>query len=164
VNDDFVLNVDFAPTFIEYGGGEAPGDVQGRSFQPLLRGETPADWRTSFYYQIYHANSSIDRRLPHYGIRTRQYRLAQWYREIDDWELYDLRDDPAEMRNVYRDPAYAEVVATLTDELRLMRTELGIDATMEQEIADRTMTGYWSNEVNEYRDRKMNEWRAAAEE
>lgn len=164
VNDDFVLNVDFAPTFIDYAEGELPDDVQGSSIQPLLQGETPADWRTSFYYQIYHANRGIDRQLPHYGIRTRQHKLAHWYREIDDWELYDLENDPGEMQNVYRDPAYAEVAIDLTDQVQTLRTELGIDSAMEQEFADRTMSGYWSKEVYEYRQRKTDEWRAAAQE
>ena len=73
-----------------------------------MEGSPPDDWRDSIYYQIYHANEGIQRRLPHYGIRTARYKLAYWYREIEDWELYDLEEDPQEMRNVFRDPAYAE--------------------------------------------------------
>ncbi len=162
VNEDFVLNIDFAPTFLDYGGAAIPGDMQGRSFRPLLRGQTPGDWRKSFYYQIYHANRGNGRRLPHYGIRTQDYKLAYWYREIHDWELYDVKRDPDEMRNVYRDPAYAEVIPPLQAELARLRVELGINEEMEQRFAIWTMAGRWQAEVSEYREKKMAEWRRNA--
>ena len=50
----FVVNIDLAPTFLDLAGLPIPESMQGRSLAPLLRGETPADWRTSVYYRYYH--------------------------------------------------------------------------------------------------------------
>ena len=162
VNDDFVLNIDFAPTFLDYAGIAIPSDVQGRSIRPLLDNRVPGDWRTSIYYQIYHANKGFDRRLPHYGIRTRRYKLAYWYREIHDWELYDLEKDPNELKNVYNDPFYTDVVTSLKTELKKLRDELGITDELDQEFAEKTMSNFWAKERNEYRTRKMEEWKRNA--
>ena len=45
VNKDIVLNIDFAPMFLDYAGQPTPKEMQGRSFRPLLEGHTPKDWR-----------------------------------------------------------------------------------------------------------------------
>jgi len=57
----------------------------------------------------------------HYGVRTQRYKLIHFYNDIDEWELYDLQNDPDEMRNVYHDPAYADTVKELTAELKRLR-------------------------------------------
>jgi arylsulfatase A-like enzyme len=49
----------------------------------------------------------------HYGVRTERYKLIHFYYDVDEWELYDLETDQSEMNNVYGDPAYSEVQATL---------------------------------------------------
>ncbi len=46
VSEDFALNVDFAPTFLDYAGIEIPGDMDGASLRPILNGNTPDNWRT----------------------------------------------------------------------------------------------------------------------
>jgi len=121
VNNDLVQNLDFAPTFLEFAGLDAPPDMQGRSLRRLLRGKTPDDWRTSIYYHYYEypAVHSVKR---HYGVRTKQYKLIHFYNDIDEWELYDLEKDPHELKNVYGDPAYADIVKELTAELKRLRT------------------------------------------
>ncbi len=159
VNKDFVLNIDFAPTFLDYAGIECPSIMQGASFRQLLEGKTPANWRDSFYYQMYHANKTIDRRLPHYGIRLQNYKLAHWYREINDWELYDLESDPNELLNVYNDPAYAAVIPSLKDELARLRKSIGITEEMDHDFADKSMNNFWMDEVKAYRKQKMDEWK-----
>jgi arylsulfatase A-like enzyme len=120
VNRDIVMNLDFAETFLDYAGARVPDDMQGVSIRPLLQGRTPADWRKSMYYHYYEypAVHSVKR---HYGVRTQRYKLIHFYNDIDEWELYDLRSDPDEMRNVYNDPAYAETVKELTAELKRLR-------------------------------------------
>ncbi len=120
VNDDMVLNLDFAETFLDYAGVAVPGDMQGRSLRPVLEGRTPSDWRTSTYYHYYEypAVHSVKR---HYGIRTRRYKLIHFYHDIDEWELYDLQTDPQELRSVYDDPKYADVVAELKGQLKQLR-------------------------------------------
>jgi arylsulfatase A-like enzyme len=122
VNGDLVLNLDFGETFLDYAGVPAPADMQGRSLRPLLQGKTPADWRTSVYYHYYEfpAEHSVKR---HYGVRTRRYKLIHFYNDIDEWELYDLQSDPDELKNVYGDAPYANIVQELKAELKRLRTQ-----------------------------------------
>jgi arylsulfatase A-like enzyme len=122
VNEDIVLNLDFGPTFLDFAGVPRPGDMQGQSIRRVLRGKTPRNWRTSMYYHYYEypAVHSVKR---HYGVRTQRYKLIHFYNDIDEWELYDLRKDPREMKNVYDDPAYTDVVKKLKAELRRLRTK-----------------------------------------
>ena len=57
----------------------------------------------------------------HYGVRTKRYKLIHFYNDIDEWELYDLKKDPKEMKNVFGNPAYAEIVKELKVELKALR-------------------------------------------
>ena len=127
VNDKIILNNDFAPLFLDYAGLPVPDDMQGCSFRPLLRGEEPSDWRTSFYYRYFMHLAHHDV-YAHYGMRTERHKLIYYY-EPDpgpqEWELFDLDQDPQEMHSVYDDPAYADVVRDLKDELRRLREEVG---------------------------------------
>ena len=120
INNDIVLNLDFAPTFLDFAGVPRPADMQGRSMRNVLRGRTPRDWRTSMYYHYYEypAVHSVKR---HYGVRTKRYKLIHFYYDIDEWELYDLEKDPNELNNVYGNPAYADVVRELKAELKQLR-------------------------------------------
>jgi arylsulfatase A-like enzyme len=122
VNRDMVMNLDFAETFLDYAGARVPDDMQGQSLRPIWQGQTPGDWRKSIYYHYYEypAVHSVKR---HYGIRTERYKLIHFYFDIDEWELYDLKNDPDEMHNVYNDPAYADTVKQLTAELKQLRAK-----------------------------------------
>jgi arylsulfatase A-like enzyme len=108
VNNDMVSNVDFAETFLEMAGVKVPADMQGQSLVPVLKGNTPANWRKEHYYHYYEypAVHSVKR---HYGISTERYKLIHFYYDIDEWELFDLQSDPNEMKNVYNDPTYMAV-------------------------------------------------------
>ncbi|MBQ7877766.1 MAG: sulfatase [Bacteroidales bacterium] len=103
------MNVDFGPTFLDLAGIEVPSEMQGRSFRKVLekKGRIPAGWREAAYYHYYEypAEHSVKR---HYGIRTSDCKLIHFYNDIDQWEMYDMKADPQEMRNVYDDPAYAD--------------------------------------------------------
>jgi len=120
VSDDIVLNLDFAATFLDYAGVPVPDDIQGESMRAVLRGKAPKNWRTSMYYHYYEypAVHSVKR---HYGVRTQRYKLIHFYNDIDEWELYDLKKDPREMKSVYNDPAYANIVTELKVELKRLR-------------------------------------------
>jgi arylsulfatase A-like enzyme len=122
VNEAMILNVDFAPTFLQYAGLKSPSEVQGRSLVPVLEGRTPRDWRSSMYYRYYHYPA--DHRVqPHYGVRTDRYKLI-YFNRINQWELFDLQKDPHELRNVYNDDAYATTKKKLTDELYRLKESL----------------------------------------
>jgi len=118
-NRDLVQNLDFAETFLDIAGAPIPGDMQGKSLVPLLKGQTPDDWRKSIYYQYYEFPGWHDVRR-HYGVRTDRYKLIHYY-NIGEWELFDLAKDPDELKSVYDDPGYAEVVAELKAELARLR-------------------------------------------
>ena len=87
-SDAIALNVDFAPTFLDVAGLPVPSDMQGRSLLPVLRGRTPADWRSSMYYRYYHDPGHHNTRA-HYGVRTRTHKLIYYWKK-DQWELFDL--------------------------------------------------------------------------
>jgi arylsulfatase A-like enzyme len=101
----FVANIDLAPTFLDLAGVDIPESMQGRSLVPLLRGEAPADWRTSVYYRYYHDPGHHDTRA-HYGVRTATHKLIHYWTK-DAWEMYDLAADPHETHNLLFDPAEA---------------------------------------------------------
>ncbi|MCD9023727.1 sulfatase family protein [Cohnella silvisoli] len=148
VDASMVLNVDFAPTFLDCAGLPVPADMQGRSFRPMFGGETPPDWRTSMYYRYWMHLAHFHIKA-HYGIRTDRYKLVYYYAEalgvegaIDEtkpmeWELFDLVRDPRELNNVYGDPAYDSIVTELKLELARIRLEVGDDSCPWQENPDR---------------------------
>ncbi|MBL7187902.1 MAG: sulfatase [Phycisphaerae bacterium] len=119
-SEKIVLNLDFAPTFLDIAGVEAPADMQGESIRGILQGKTPGNWRKSMYYHYYEypGAHSVKR---HYGVRTGRYKLIRFYQDIDEWELYDLAKDPREMKNVYGDASYADIVQELKAELKQLR-------------------------------------------
>lgn len=123
-NRDLVQNLDFAQTFLDIAGVAQPKDMQGRSIVPLLKGETPKDWRKSIYYHYweYPGPHAVQR---HYGVRTDQHKLIHYY-QAAEWELFDLKADPGERKNVYADKNYAGVVKELKAELERLRDECGV--------------------------------------
>jgi arylsulfatase A-like enzyme len=125
-NSDIVSNLDFAETFLDIAGVEVPSDMQGRSLKPVLAGNTPADWRKSFYYQYYEFPGPHSVRK-HYGVTDGRYKLIRFYEpEIDEWEFYDLKNDPHELRSVHGEPSYADVQKRLEAELARLRKELKV--------------------------------------
>ena len=125
-SEAMVQNLDYAETFLDMAGAPIPGDMQGRSLVPLLRGEEPEDWRNEIYYHYYEF-PSIHRVARHYGIRGERYKLIRYY-QFDEWELFDLLEDPDERVNVYDDPAYARVRARMEERLEALRVAYGDDS------------------------------------
>jgi arylsulfatase A-like enzyme len=119
--DAMGLNVDFAPTFLDAAGLPPSPDMQGRSLVPVLRGQTPRDWRSSMYYRYYHDPGHHNTRA-HYGVRTKTHKLIYVWKK-DQWELYDLVKDPKEMHNLYGQPAQATLTARLKTELARLKKE-----------------------------------------
>ena len=136
---EIINNVDFAATWLDLAGIEAPARFQGRSFRPLLQGLTPDAWPQSVYYR-YWMHLAHHYVAAHYGVRTQRYKLIYYYgdgmgqpgaldeRKAPEWELFDLEKDPRELHSVYRDPEYADVVAELRTELRRLQNEIGDQA------------------------------------
>ena len=133
VSQDIVSNLDYAETFLEAAGVPVPAEMQGRSLRPILAGQRPADWRTSFYYQYFEWPTPHHVR-PHYGVITDRYKLVHFFGTADDyWELYDREKDPYELRDVLGDPAYAKTKGELEKELTRLRQELKVPETIPPE-------------------------------
>jgi len=122
--DEMVQNLDFAQTLLDAAGIAAPDDMQGESLVPLLKGETEKWERDAVYYH-YYEYPAVHMVKRHYGIVTREYKLAHFYYDIDEWELYDRMKDPMELKNVYNDPAYSGLVDSLKTELAALRVKYG---------------------------------------
>jgi len=152
-NHDMITNADFAPTILELAGvKQTPDYMQGRSFVENLQSKTPSDWPDAVYYR-YWMHMAHHYNPAHFGIRTDRYKLiffygthfntdpnaeenqiaaGQKYYDVENvtspgWELYDLKQDPCEMSNLYNDPGYQEVVTELKNKLRKLREKVAED-------------------------------------
>ncbi len=123
-NKDLVQNIDFAETFLDLADAPIPDDMQGKSLVPLLKGKRPDDWRKSLYYHYYEYPGGHSVRL-HEGVAGERYKLIKFYGKNvpdgEEFELYDLKNDPNEMNNQYGNPELATKVVDLKKELERLR-------------------------------------------
>ena len=93
--------------------------MQGKSLVPPLKGETPKDWRKSFYYHYYEfpGAHSVAR---HYGVTNGRHKLIYYY-QLGEWELFDLQHDPNELKNEYDNPTFDNIVESMKKELNRLR-------------------------------------------
>jgi arylsulfatase A-like enzyme len=131
----FIMADDHAANAVSaYGGrlNKTPGILRS-----LLVDRAATAWRTAKYYRYWMHLDPIDQVWAHYGVRTDRYKLVHYYADVcgqpgatDDprppeWELSDLAADPFELRSVYHEPGYADVVADLTARLYRLQAEVG---------------------------------------
>ena len=121
--DPFALSVDLAPTLLELAGADVPKALHGRSLLPLLDGEKP-DWRKSFL--IEHFSDNVFPRVRQMGYRAA--RTERWkyisYTELEGVdELYDLQNDPYEMKNMVKEPKAREALEGMKAELERLLKE-----------------------------------------
>ena len=119
---EMVQNLDFAQTFLDAANITPPVDMQGQSMLPLLLGKEK-EWTRDAVYYHYYEYPAVHMVKRHYGIVTEKYKLAHFYYDVDEWELYDRLADPSEMNNVYGDPAYQKIVAELKINLADLRSQ-----------------------------------------
>jgi N-acetylglucosamine-6-sulfatase len=156
--DALINNTDFAPTLIELAGGKTPEYMQGKSFKALLEtGKEPEDWRDATYYRYWMHMAHAHANPAHFGVRTKDYKLIFFYgcdyiKRFEDstwpdnkslpfttkrpleywtppaWELYDLKNDPNEMNNLFGQDTYAEITEKLKLRLSELQTEYQDDS------------------------------------
>ena len=137
--DALTQNLDFAPTFLDFAGANIPQDMQGKSLKPLLTSSLREEkFRNAVYYHYYDfpAFHMVKR---HYGVRTDRYKLIHFYDDIDEWELYDLKEDPKEVNNLYNNPEYASIQEELHKELKRLQekyevTEKEFETTPKEKV------------------------------
>ena len=125
-----IQNLDFAPTFLDYVGAPIPEDIQGESFRNIVNQKTE-NGRDAIYY-TYYEYPSVHMVKRHYGIRTERYKLMHFYYDIDEWELYDLEEDPTEMNNLYGQKEYEEVQKKMHLRLSELREKYGDSDALDQ--------------------------------
>ena len=124
VLDEFALNVDYAPTILDYMGIAIPKEVDGRSLRPLLENQ-PVQWREDFLYE-YYAYPDWHYVKPNKGVRNSRWKYIEYYDfPRHEYELYDMQNDPNEVTNLVDDPAHKEIVEQLRRRLRELRVETG---------------------------------------
>jgi len=118
LTDEMVLSIDLAPTLLELAGFEPPHTMDGRSLVPLLKAAPPDDWRTSFLIE-YYTDTVFPRVLTmgYKAVRTQRYKYIH-YTDLEGMdELYDLKVDPYEMKNLIDDPGAQSTLKQLKAEL-----------------------------------------------
>ena len=123
VLSEFALNIDLAPTLLELAGVAVPSTMQGQSLVPLLIGKHPA-WRNSFLIEYY--SDKVFPRMAQMGYKA--VRNERWkyihYLELEGMdELYDLKTDPYEMKNLIHQPEAAKALARMKREMERLLKE-----------------------------------------
>jgi arylsulfatase A-like enzyme len=127
--EKIVSNIDWAPTLLDMTKTTIPGDIQGKSFAPLLMGkDTP--WRKAAYYHYYEFPEP-HHVYPHFGVRTDQYTLVHFYGGLDTWELYDLKKDPQQVTNLFGKPGYEKITTELKAQLKALMIEYKDDEALQ---------------------------------
>lgn len=110
-----VQNVDVAPTILTVAGLQPPASMPGKSFIPLLKGDTTI-WRDKIFYE-YFWEYDFPMTPTVFGVRSDKFKYIRYYGIWDTNELYDLENDPNESVNLINNPEYKSVADTMTNEL-----------------------------------------------
>ncbi len=110
--EEFVRLMDLMPTFIEWGGGEVPNDLDAKTLTALIRGEKPADWPDSVYCE---SHGEVWGYSTQRMVRTERWKYVYIPHDLD--ELYDLDKDPAEMKNLISSHKHHNVLEEMRSRL-----------------------------------------------
>jgi arylsulfatase A-like enzyme len=111
VHESMTSHVDIAPTILDFAGVKIPADMQGFSLKPILTGKGEKV-RDASYYHFYEHGTRLPEMI---GIRTDRYKLIHYptMKGKYQWEVFDLKSDPEEMKNLYQNPEYQELIEQL---------------------------------------------------
>ena len=135
-----IQNIDYASTFLDVCGAEIPKDLQGRSLVPVLKnsGMAPDDWRKSIYYTYY--GERTHQVAAHDGVRTEDF-TAFYVPKMREWQLFDLKKDPQQMKSVHKDPAYTAKLSELQKEYTKLKDKYRAHSAILR--ADRNNQEWW---------------------
>jgi N-acetylglucosamine-6-sulfatase len=123
VVNELVANIDIAPTVLEAMALEKPPHMDGESLIGLGRGKH-SSWRDHLLY-VYYWEKNYPQSPTVFALRGNQYKYITYYGLWDTDELYDVKNDPDETRNLVHDAEYAETAKSMQRELFAMMEELG---------------------------------------
>ena len=118
-----ILNLDFAPTLLELADVPVPEAMQGKSLVKLAQKKETA-WRKDWLYE-YFEYPGAEQVRPNRGVRTTRYKYIHYYLDPQEYELYDLENDPGELNNLSGNPAHADIQKQLAARLEALRQETG---------------------------------------
>lgn len=114
-------SIDYAPTMLGAAGITPPGFMQGINLIPFITGKEKDIDRKSIYYHFYEykADHTV---LPHLGVRDERHKLIYFY-TVNEWELYDLKKDPAEQNNLIKSGRHQKLFLKMKEELNALRNQ-----------------------------------------
>ncbi|MFT7030692.1 MAG: arylsulfatase A-like enzyme [Marinoscillum sp.] len=130
INEDLIMNVDFAPTLMDFADVPSNKEVQGKSFKTSAIQGAEGESRESVYYH-YYEYPFWHHVQPHYGIRSDRYKLIHFYHDVDLWEFYDLDQDPDELNNLIESPDHAALIQQMKVELKQLQVEFKDDISLD---------------------------------
>lgn len=120
IDSNLVINLDVAPTILDFCGVPVPESMDGKSWKLLLTGSSKQPLRDDFFFSLTCRNQKFFK--PHTAVRTDRYKLIH-FNTLDHWELYDLQEDPEEMVNQAGNPAYSDELAHLKTRLSALQKD-----------------------------------------
>jgi len=121
--DPMALNVDLPATMLALAGVPVPDPYTGRSLVPMLRGQTPPDWRTDFFCEHLMDTPTIPKWE---GVRGERYVYARYFEQKSVYEfLHDLKADPDELTNLAGDAGHAPTLAAMRKRCTHLRDAYG---------------------------------------
>ncbi len=129
VSNAIIQNIDYGPTFLELAGAKIPESMQGKSLVPIFKaaGEKPKGWRDSIYYR--YSGERTHNVAAHDGVRTADHKIF-WVPKTKEYQLFDMKKDPQEMKSVHNDPAYAVVFNEMKQELDSARKKYRVHSAI----------------------------------
>jgi arylsulfatase A-like enzyme len=127
-----VLNVDVAPTVLNFANLPYPNEMHGRSVTQLVaepKADNAKPWRDAWYYEYHEFPDPSHNVNKHRGVRTEKYKFIHYYEPPfkfrEEFELYDLQADPDEKENLANRPKHKATADEMKAKLEKLRTELG---------------------------------------
>lgn len=120
--EQMALNIDLAPTMLDFAGVPIPERMQGKSLAPIVGGSSQT-LRDDWYYEHFYEHHGNIR--PTEGVRTRKWKYVRFPKEDPIYEqLFDLSKDPYEVKDLARDPDHEAMLRRLRRRCDAYRREL----------------------------------------
>jgi N-acetylglucosamine-6-sulfatase len=123
-----VLNIDLAPSVLEMCDATALQNIHGMSWAGLVSGKS-SEWRDAWYYEY-----NYEKQFPYTpnvrGVRTDRWKYVHYPHgdggpDRHKSELYDLKNDPGELKNLIDDPTHKDTIAALKKQLQMLMKQTG---------------------------------------